>query len=117
MHLLIDENKNKTANLLLKALKLYSSDHHSRAIYDLMPEFINRYLGELYPYLDSRIMQDEQVKTISKAYLKESFKGVTSSELWFNEEPFFEKIEPADEKDCKIENNIKCEFLDLPFIF
>jgi hypothetical protein len=58
MHLLINENKNKTANQLLKVLKHYEMDHHSRSINDLLPEFIKRYFSELYPYLDSRVMQD-----------------------------------------------------------
>lgn len=84
MHILLELSKNKMANNLLKVMKLYKIDHHSRAIKDIFPEFIKREMNELYPYMESRIQQDHQIQNITKLSLNEDFDAVIESELWFN---------------------------------
>ena len=42
---------------MLKYLAIYSIDHHSRAIKDLIPSFIELELENFLPYLDVRMLQ------------------------------------------------------------
>src|SRR5690606_14624091 len=56
LHLLLEAKQNKMANTILNVLKLYSLDHHSRAIKDIFPEFISRQLTNLFDYMDSRFI-------------------------------------------------------------
>jgi hypothetical protein len=102
------------ANKVLKVLTLYPLDHHSRAIKDVFHEFITRQMSELYPYMESRIQQDHQIKNITKLSLNEDFDSVVESELWFNQEEFENKVESA---DAKFEKNVKLQFIDVPAIY
>eukprot|EP00349_Pseudokeronopsis_sp_Brazil_P012167 CAMPEP_0202978416 /NCGR_PEP_ID=MMETSP1396-20130829/84845_1 /ASSEMBLY_ACC=CAM_ASM_000872 /TAXON_ID= /ORGANISM="Pseudokeronopsis sp., Strain Brazil" /LENGTH=109 /DNA_ID=CAMNT_0049717375 /DNA_START=745 /DNA_END=1074 /DNA_ORIENTATION=- len=50
----------KSTDLFLKYLKAYSLDMHSREIVDLVPQFIEKQLPEIGPYLETRMQESEQ---------------------------------------------------------
>jgi hypothetical protein len=59
----------KSINLMLRYLAGYDLDHHSRAIKNLIPMFIEKELPEFLPYLDTRMRQNQQVADIQKGQL------------------------------------------------
>lgn len=53
-HCLLSENV-KTINVILKYLSAQGIDHHSRCIYKFLPDLIDYRLGNIYPYMESRV--------------------------------------------------------------
>ncbi len=49
----------KSIDTMLKYLRGYSIDHHSKAIKDLLPHLIEKNLMELPEYIKSRMIQTE----------------------------------------------------------
>jgi hypothetical protein len=49
----------KSIDIMLKYLKGYGIDHHSKAILDLLPHLIEKNLTELPDYIKSRLIQTE----------------------------------------------------------
>lgn len=98
---------------MLKYLSAYELDHHSRAINDLLPVFVDKSLPELPAYLDSRLVQSDQLKVIEKGCLKVDTMGIITSHIWFEKKDFDNKL--MTEKP--IENRIKCDFLDIPNVY
>lgn len=54
LHLCIKGNNYKSADILLGNLQNLALDSHSRAIYDLLPKFVENGLPSFGPYLDAR---------------------------------------------------------------
>ena len=46
----------KSIDTILKYLKGYQIDHHSRVIKDLLPDLISKGIPEIMPYLASRMI-------------------------------------------------------------
>jgi ankyrin repeat protein len=59
LHTCVKNNDFKTLDTMLKYLRLYGIDHHSRSIKDLIPIFIEKQLPEFLSYLDSRMLQTD----------------------------------------------------------
>ena len=57
MHLCKNISDIRTVNTMLGFLAGYEIDHHSRAIVDLLPFFIEKQLPTIMDYLDSRMLQ------------------------------------------------------------
>ena len=55
MHLCKKVSDIKAVNNILKYLSSYELDHHSKAIVDLFPFFIDKKLPSVLGYLDSRL--------------------------------------------------------------
>ena len=55
--------------MILEYLAGYDIDHHSRAIYTMMPVMIEHKLPNFVPYLESRIKQTERSKVFTKGML------------------------------------------------
>lgn len=79
MHIANRKKDVKTIDLFLKYLKGYDLDHHSRAIKDLYPVFIENEILEFLPYLESRMQITRQTRQIQKGCLKEDHNGIFSS--------------------------------------
>ena len=71
-------------------------------------------MSELFPYMDSRILQDAQIKKITKLALDEKYTSIVESELWFNQATFEQKVESL---NAKFEKNVKLEFIDVPGVY
>lgn len=71
LHLLADRNDYKRLNYILEYLSKYPIDHHSRAIKDLVPLFIEEELPALHPYMDSRLIETKQTQKMSKMRLQD----------------------------------------------
>jgi len=78
----------KSTDLFLKYLKAYSLDMHSREIVDLVPQFIEKQLPEIGPYLETRMQESEQTKRMTKAKLKEDFPEIGPMQLWYSDRHF-----------------------------
>lgn len=52
VHMCVDKSDYKSIDTILKYLKYYDIDHHSRAIKDLYPVFIEKNLPEFLGYID-----------------------------------------------------------------
>lgn len=50
------KNDFKTINEVLRYLKLYNLDHHSRGLQDLYPVFVEQNLPGFLEYIDARIL-------------------------------------------------------------
>lgn len=59
IHKCIEFQRFKSIDTILKYLKYYPSDHHSRAIKDLYGIFVKQELPALIEYLDSRFQQTD----------------------------------------------------------
>lgn len=88
IHQCVKDGNLKTVDMMLKFLKNYPIDHHSRSIQELFPFFIEQSLPEFINYIDQRFLQTNQLKNISKGCLKEGISGIKSSNMWFDEEKF-----------------------------
>jgi hypothetical protein len=60
IHICIDKTDYKSIDTMLKYLKFYTTDHHSRAIKSTYGELIAKELPEFLPYLESRLQSTEQ---------------------------------------------------------
>lgn len=56
IHKCISKSDYKSIDTILKYLKEYPIDHHSRGIKELYPIFIEKKLPEFLEYLDSRLL-------------------------------------------------------------
>ncbi|CDW71088.1 wd-40 repeat protein [Stylonychia lemnae] len=113
IHRCVEKQDFKSIDTILKYLKLYPSDHHSRGIKDLLGVFVKQQLPGFIDYIDTRFLQTEQIKKFSKGTLKKDISGIITSELWFKEEDFFKQIMDRE----NMETRIKCEFIDLPGVY
>ena len=113
IHMCIKKEDYKSIDTILKYLKFYEIDHHSRAIKSTYGEMIQKELPEFIPYLESRLFQTEQVKQVTKGALREDGHGMHPFELWFKEEDLHERLFRVK----PIETRIKCEFIDLPGVY
>eukprot|EP00347_Sterkiella_histriomuscorum_P022786 403337167 len=113
LHRCIHKSDFKSIDIILKYLKNYHLDHHSRGIEDLFPVFIQQDLPGFLEYVDSRILETEQSVKISRGCLKEDYPEILTANLWFNQQELYSKIlQPK-----PVENRIKCSFLDFTSIF
>ncbi|CDW71666.1 wd-40 repeat protein [Stylonychia lemnae] len=113
IHICIQKQALRSIDALLKCLSLYPIDHHSRAIKDLYPKFIELNLASSLDYFDSRIKQTQQLEQIARGTLKPDYPEIIIEDLWFNEESFKKQIFSNE----TIESRIKCEILDIPGIY
>jgi hypothetical protein len=70
IHLCVKNKEYRYINVLLEYLSAYQIDHHSKAIYDCLPVMIEHDLPNLIPYLESRVLQTDTAKKITKGLLK-----------------------------------------------
>ena len=106
----IEKKDYKSIDTILKYLIYYPTDHHSRAIMGLYGDLLEKGLPELLPYIESRFQQTEQTAEITKGCLKQNTLGIITSDLWFQQKDFDNKL--IEEKP--VETRIKCEIIDLP---
>ena len=66
----VKQSDYKSIDTILKYLKYYDIDHHSRAIKNLYPIFIEKNLPEFLKYVDNMFKQTKQLKTITKGCLR-----------------------------------------------
>ncbi len=71
MDILNKENDYRSMNMMLEYLAGYGLDHHSRAMFKVMPELIERELPNLCDYISSRQVQTNATKKIKKGKIKE----------------------------------------------
>lgn len=65
----------RTIDVLLKYLSSYGIDHHSRAMIDQLPIMIKHDLPSLLGYIDSRLLQTEQVKNMKRGLIQNGNKA------------------------------------------
>ena len=92
MHKCQDIQDIRTINTMLSYLSGYGIDHHSRAIIEILPFIIERDLPSLFDYIDSRLVQTEQVKKITKGILNDERKNTTETQIWFKKSEFDKKL-------------------------
>ena len=119
MHLCKEQQDIRTMNTMLTYLGGYGIDHHTRSMIDLMPFLIEKNIPCLLQYLNSRLLQTEYLKTITKGVLKEKNGGMTETQIWFKQSDFNKKLIKSSSKKGKqeIERPIKVEFIDLPCVY
>ena len=77
---------------MLRYLSAYEMDHHSRAINDLLPIFIEKDLPAFPNYMNSRLVQTDQLREIEKGCLKLDSIGIITSHVWFERSEFDDKL-------------------------
>ena len=89
---------------MLEYLQAYDIDHHSRAIFEVLPNMIKYSFPNFVPYLESRIKQTEKAKKITKGKLKtENTNGICATSLWIGKHAIDELFEPAPiEQDVRL---------------
>jgi hypothetical protein len=86
-HLCVEKEEYRYMNVLLEYLQGYGIDHHSRAIASTIPTCIEHELPSLIPYLQSRILQTDQIKDITKGMLRvTNTHGMTATSLWIGKD-------------------------------
>eukprot|EP00347_Sterkiella_histriomuscorum_P004764 403359199 len=113
IHKCIEKSDYKSIDTILKYLRNYEIDHHSRGIKDLFPIFIKQNLPEFLDYLNVRIMQTEQLQKFNKGCLKEEYPEILVSQLWFDEKALQDQIMTVK----PVETRISCQIIDLPSIY
>ncbi len=113
IHFSVKQSDFKTIDTLLKYLKYYDIDHHSRAIKDLYPTFIEKNLPEFLNYIEMMFKQTKQLKTITKGCLRPDYSPILTSQLWFDSKDLENKIMTVK----PVETRISCEILDMPSIY
>lgn len=73
IHLFEQHKEFRFINVILEYLAAYDIDHHSRAIYEIMPTIVAQdpTLPHFITYLESRVKQTNSAKKITKGMLKE----------------------------------------------
>lgn len=84
LHRCIQKSDFKSIDIILKYLKNYHLDHHSRGIEDLYPVFIKQDLPGFLEYIDNRILTTEQSRKITRGCLKEDYPEILTTDLWFD---------------------------------
>lgn len=103
LHIAFKEKQDfKSVDIMIKYLSGYGVDHHSRAIVEILPEFIEKEIPSIFKYITSRFQQNDEVKHIEKGALKDG-KNLVPAMLWFDKKEF--KAEVMD-PEKKIESNI-----------
>mmetsp|Transcript_28428 Transcript_28428/g.27394 ORF Transcript_28428/g.27394 Transcript_28428/m.27394 type:complete len:281 (-) Transcript_28428:88-930(-) len=106
----------KSIDVMLKYLKAYPLDHHSKEVVNIIPHLIEKGIPELPGYLEKRMLQTEHLKTVLKAKLKDDYPEIVPVWLWqseFNEDSKNNRF--IDQE--AIEKRIKCEIIDLPIVY
>lgn len=108
--------------MLLKYLKLYSFDHHSRAIANLQSEFIDKNLPEYQNYLESRVLETNQTKQLTRGLLKNKESGMIQAGVWHDQTElkkylFQSPVEAKEDGEGIMEPLIKAEFIDIPGVY
>ena len=72
LHLFNDNNEFRYMNTILEYLAAYDIDHHSRAIYEILPSILGQdtTLPHFITYLQSRVKQTETARLFTKGMLK-----------------------------------------------
>ena len=92
IHKCIEKQDYKSIDTILKYLKFYPTDHHSRGIKDLYSEMIDKDLPEFHLYLESRFRETNQTKEIVKGCLKKNTNGIIPCDLAFKVDDFKSKL-------------------------
>lgn len=113
LHIALKKQDYKSIDIMLKYLSGYDIDHHSRAIEDLLPMFIEKEVPELKNYLISRVIDTKQTLAITKGLLKQDYKSIIENELWFRklelDKQIIEETAADNSKDQNVlESRIKC---------
>lgn len=81
---------------MLYYLAGYDYDHHSRAIFHILPVLIERQLPSIGEYINSRLVQTEKIAKIKKGMLKrQETMGINVSSFWYNQEDINGILQPA----------------------
>eukprot|EP00347_Sterkiella_histriomuscorum_P009906 403339425 len=117
MHICKDKQNIKNIDVMLKYLSGYKLDHHSRAIYDLIPYFISRQLPSLSDYLESRVMQTCAMKSITKGNIPDDMEEISTQQLWFDHLELKKRMKDDNNQDDEVEMPIMVEIIDIPKIY
>ena len=83
MDILNDKKDYRTMNMMLEYLAGYGIDHHSRAMFNSFRIFIEHEMPNIKMYMDSRLIQTDQVQKIKKGMLKEKDPmGIQAASIW-----------------------------------
>ena len=85
----------------------------------MMPYIIEKDLPALLEYIDSRLVQTEQVRAIKSGVLDQDKRGIAALNIWFNTSEYVDKIikKPCKDGKQELERPIKVEFIDMPFVY
>jgi hypothetical protein len=81
----LESGDKKLLNLTLSNLALYEFAHHSKQIKDIIPKIIATNVDSLFPYFESRLLQDEEIKGAYWYDLTEDFVGAIDVEIGNND--------------------------------
>ncbi len=96
---------------MLNYLKLYPTDHHSRALTHLYCKMIDEEIPELVEYLDSRFLcNTENLERLNSGKIVNS---IIPNSLVLEKQNVVEKMLNGDEKG----GNIRVDILDMPSIY
>ena len=117
LHLCIEDNNYKSADVFLANLAATPLDSHAVSIVDIVPKFIENALPSFGQYLDDRMLQTKQLiargfKRGAIKYMEDIDYAVATCELWPNLEEVDKLLFTKDPR----ESEIKLEFLDMPKI-
>jgi hypothetical protein len=116
LHLCMENENFKSADIILSKLCNDPIDSHARSINDILPQLVANGLSSVGNYLDSRFGQTILLKdhfrrgTINKQ--NDLNYGLTTAELWPDKHKLKEKIFKKEE-GRKSDTEIKAEFLDV----
>lgn len=111
MHLCMDNENYKSADIILQKLCNDKIDSHSRAINDILPQLVTAELTSLGNYLDSRFAQTLLLMDFKRGTILKTDDldyCLTTAELWPKKDELKTKVFFGD-----LDTEVKLEFLDV----
>jgi len=112
MDLCLKHGQFTTADLMLKYLKHYPFDHHSRALESALPHLVEKEVPAFLPYLESRVMDTALTKKLNRGLINEDTQGLAVSCFRLDVEEVKEQLFQKGKNESEVETKI----LDLPKI-
>ncbi|CDW78106.1 wd-40 repeat protein [Stylonychia lemnae] len=115
IHMCLQNQNFKSADIILQKLCNSPIDSHSRQISDILPDLVEAELPILGVYLDSRIKQTDQLKDFRRGAIKYQNGldyAVNTVELW----PDSDHIQKKFFMQSNIDSEVVLELLDVPSV-
>jgi len=110
MDLCLKHGQYTTADLILKYLKHYPFDHHSRALESALPHLVEKEVPEFLPYIESRVRESSLTKKLNRGLINEDSQGLAVSCFRINLEEVKEQLFQKGKNESEVETKI----IDLP---
>jgi len=95
---------------MLKYLKYYGFDHHSRAIENALPALVENDVNEFLEYLESRQLENEHTQKLSRGAISEATGGMALT--CYHMDPDAVKKEIFDAEGAETE--VVTKIIDIP---